>query len=86
MPDSPGDALVRHRISRYQWFARRYRDEAAEESYHAEEARKSADSEFERIHREAVASALKIARFFEAEAAIMEERLQGGTGPPPEGR
>lgn len=79
MPDSPGVVLVRHRISRYRWFARRYRDEAAEELYHAEEAHRSEDSEFERIHREGVASALKIARFFEAEAASMEERLQGET-------
>jgi hypothetical protein len=79
VPDSPGVVLVRHRISRYRWFARRYRDEAAEELYHAEEAHRSEDSEFERIHREGVACALKIARFFEAEAASMEERLQGGT-------
>ncbi len=79
MPDNPSAALVRHRISRYRWFARRYRDEAAEELYHAEEARQSEDPEFERIHREGVASALKIARFFEAEAASAEERLQAGT-------
>jgi len=73
-----GAELVRLRISRYQWFARRYRDDAAEELYHAEEAHQSEDSEFERIHREGVASALKIARLFEAEAASMEERLHGG--------
>ena len=73
-----GAELVRFRISRYHWFARRYRDEAAEELYHAEEAHQSEDSEFERIHREGVASALKIARLFEAEAASMDERLHGG--------
>ena len=78
MTDSPSAALVRHRISRYRWFARRYRDEATEELDHAEEARQSEDSEFERIHREGVTSALKIARFFEAEAASMEQRLHGG--------
>lgn len=78
MPDSSSVVLVQQRISRYRWFARRYRDEAAEELYHAEEARRSEDAEFERIHREGVASALKIARFFEAEAASTEERLQGG--------
>ncbi len=74
-----GTELVRFRISRYHWFARRYRDEATEELYHAEEAYQSEDSEIERIHREGGASALKIARFFEAEAASMEERLRGGT-------
>ena len=78
MTADTGTELVRYRISRYHWFARRYRDEAAEELYHAEEAHRSADPESERIHPEGVASALKIARFFEAEAASMEERLHGG--------
>ena len=78
MAAETGAELVRFRISRYNWFARRYRDGATEELYHAEEARQSEDSEFERIHREGVTSALKIARFFEAEAASMEQRLHGG--------
>ncbi len=78
MTADTGTELVRSRISRYHWFARRYRDEAAEELYHAEASYQSEDAEFERIHREGVASALKIARFFEAEAASMEERLHGG--------
>ena len=80
MAAETGAELVRFRISRYHWFARRYRDEAAEELYHAEEAYRSEDSEFERIHREGVASALKIARFFETEAANMEQRFLGGAG------
>lgn len=58
-------ALARHRISQYQWFARRYRDDAAEEQYNAEEALRSADPGMEGIHREGAASATRIARFYE---------------------
>ncbi len=68
-------ALARHRISQYQWFARRYRDDAAEEQYQAEETFRSADPQMERIHREGAASATRIARFYEKEAARFEERL-----------
>ena len=68
-------ALARHRISQYQWFARRYRDDAAEEQYNAEEAFRSADPQMERIHREGAASATRIARFYEKEAERLEERL-----------
>ncbi len=68
-------ALARHRISQYQWFARRYRDDAAEEQYKAEDALRSADPQMERIHREGAASATRIARFYEKEAERLEERL-----------
>lgn len=68
-------ALARHRVSQYQWFARRYRDDASEELYKAEEAFRTADSQMERIHREGAASATRIARFYEKEAEHLEERL-----------
>ena len=68
-------ALARHRISQYQWFARRYRDDASEEQYQAEEAMRSADLQMERIHREGAASATRIARFYEKEAERLEGRL-----------
>ncbi|MCH8809808.1 MAG: hypothetical protein IH993_08270 [Proteobacteria bacterium] len=68
-------ALARHRTSQYQWFARRYRDDASEEQYKAEEALRSADPEMERIHRAGTASATRIARFYEKEAEWLEERL-----------
>ncbi len=75
MPINVCAELVRNRVSRYRWFARRYRDEAAEELYNAEDAHQSDGAELETVHREGVASALRIARFFEEEAENMEKRF-----------
>jgi hypothetical protein len=60
--------LARQRISHYLWFARRYRDDAAEEQYSAEEALRTADPEMENIHREGAASAIRIAHLYDLEA------------------
>ncbi len=68
-------ALARQRISQYQWFARRYRDDASEEQYKAEEAFRTADPQMERIHRDGAASATRIARFYEKEAERLDQRL-----------
>jgi hypothetical protein len=64
--------LARQRISHYLWFARRYRDDASEEQYRAEEAFRTTDPEMEKIHREGAASAIRIARLYEQEAERLE--------------
>ncbi len=68
--------LARQRISHYLWFARRYRDDASEEQYRAEEALRSADPEMEKIHREGAASAIRIAHLYDHEAERLERAFK----------
>ena len=67
--------FLRHRVSLFRWFARRYRDEATEQTYTAEEMRSSGDNEMERMHRDCAASAIRIARHYDQEAKEAENQV-----------
>lgn len=69
--------LARQRISHYLWFARRYRDDAAEEQYNAEEALRTTDLDMEKIHREGAASAIRIAHLYDQEAERLKRAFAG---------
>ncbi len=67
-----------HRIYHYRWAARRYRDDASEQLYHAEEARQTEDLAMERLHHECAASAARVAQVFDREAEELEQGCKAG--------